>query len=161
MSNTTNTWTLVRPSQDDQRIWVHRTGRLYIADHSGDAGGDDDYTAAPVSNGTPEHTDDGPLRIDTGRLESFGLELEINDNRLERAEIPVFVERKNDEGAIARIDEYGAFFLSNMLGIPMHIKSALGFYKLEPFYKFKPDVSLRPSSDLIGLEEAFNLAANS
>ena len=161
MIEETNTWTLVKPSQDDQRIWVHRTGYLYIADHSGDAGGNGEYTAAPVRNGTPEHTDDGPLRIDTNRLESFGLELEINDGRLERAEIPIFVERKNDEKAIARIDEYGAFFLSNMLGIPMHIKSGLGFYKLDPFTKFHPEVSLQPSSALIGLEEAFNLAANS
>jgi len=91
-----------------------------------------------VSNGTPEHTDDGPLRIDVNKLESFGLELEIMHGRLERAEIPVFVERKNDRKAIARIDEHGAFFLSNMLGIPMHIKSGLGFYKLEPFNKYNP-----------------------
>ena len=142
MSNTTNTWTLVKPSRDDQRIWVrNHTGHIYIADHSGDTGGDDDYTAAPVSNGTPDHTDDGPLRIDAGKLDGMGITMTLYDGNLQRASIPVFVERDDDRKAFAMISEEGAFFLSNLLAISMAIKSPLGYYTLKPFDAHKPQTT--------------------
>lgn len=56
-------WKLIRNSATDQRIWRDElAGDYYLADHSGDHEG---------KVGTPEHTDDGPLKINTYHLGNY------------------------------------------------------------------------------------------
>ena len=120
-------WTLLRYSSTDQRLWQDDEGALYLADHSGDGtvgGGSEAKTV-----GTPDTTDNGPLRVLVPQSKMGGV-LKINYNPEAtghglRCNIRIVHERHHDKVVSINVEPSLALNLGRRLGVPvlLHIPS--------------------------------------
>ena len=124
-------WTLLRYSSTDQRLWQGEDGTLYLADHSGDgniAGWNStlDCRHDVDTVGTPDDTDDGPLRVLVPQSK-MGDVLEINYNPEAthhglKCRVRVIVERREDKVVSINVEPSLALNLGRRLGIPVLLR---------------------------------------
>ena len=124
-------WTLLRYSSTDQRLWQDDEGKLYLADHSGDGNImgwnstlDRRHDVATV--GTPDDTDDGPLRVLVPQSKVGGV-IEINYNPEAthnglRCNIRVAVEKREDKVVSINVEPSLALNLGRRLGVPVLLR---------------------------------------
>jgi len=122
-------WTLLRYSSTDQRLWQDDEGALYLADHSGDgniAGWNStlDRRHDVDTVGTPDDTDDGPLRVlvpqsKVGGVLKINYDPEATHHGL-KCHIRVVVEKGwNNKVVSINVEPSLALNLGRRLGVPV------------------------------------------
>ena len=122
-------WTLLRYSSTDQRLWQDDEGKLYLADHSGDgniAGWNSTLMCRHDIDtvGTPDDTDDGPLRVLVPQSKVGGvLKLNYNPEATHhglKCQIRVVVEKgRNNKVVPINVEPSLALNLGRRLGVPV------------------------------------------
>jgi hypothetical protein len=124
-------WTLLRYSSTDQRLWQGEDGTLYLADHSGDGNIEGWNSTLDCRHdvdtvGTPDDTDDGPLRVLVPQSK-MGDVLEINYNPEAtghglKCRVRVIVERREDKVVSINVEPSLALNLGRRLGVPVLLR---------------------------------------
>jgi hypothetical protein len=145
-------WKLIHREPGGHRLWLdERSGRVSIADQSGDDGG---YAGIPFRLGRPDETDDGVLFIDYGafctliahrRIDLNGLTDEERSWQRRHPEIHIPVRTQNGDNVVGVTLEFfveGLLVAGELHGLPMprltvdgsceYISRALEYHREQP-----------------------------
>jgi len=116
---------LLQYTHDDQSLWrKDETGELYLTDHSGDdawANPDKGLTVA----GSPDETDDGPLRIDRRMDRNDHLIFTPTKRGYLRCNVEVICERTNEENIVGVCDVSLVLHLARLIGSDVSIQTPI------------------------------------